>query len=144
MNGEAIVAYFHYVLAFALAGALMVEYALLRQPDVRPFIGMLARTDMIYGLCALTVLATGLLRVFWFGKGVDFYLGTWLFHAKVTLFVLVGLMSIVPTVRFLRWRRTAQVDAAEHRSTKRIVLIELHLVFLIPLLAVFMARGYGH
>ncbi|MFZ5724618.1 MAG: DUF2214 family protein [Pseudomonadota bacterium] len=148
MNGEAIVAYFHYASIFALAGALMVEYVLLRQPDLRPFVALLARADLVYGLCALAVLVTGLLRLFAFGKGVDFYTGSWLFHAKLSLFVLTALVSIVPTVRFTRWRRaqlagTLAITPGEHRAMRLILLLEMHLVFLIPLFAVFMARGYG-
>lgn len=147
MNGEAIAAFLHYGAIFSLAGALMVEYALVRQPDVRPFVGIIARADLIYGIAALAVLLTGLARFGWYGKGIDFYLATWLFHAKVTLFILTALVSIVPTLRFLRWKKQVAagggVDAREQRSTRLLVLLELHLVFLIPLLAVFMARGYG-
>lgn len=148
MNWEATVAYLHYASIFALSGALLTEYALLRQPDLRPFITMLGRTDLIYGICALVVLATGLVRLFWFGKGTDFYLATWLFHAKLSLFVLTVLVSIVPTVRISRWRRaqaagTLQLEPGAHKPVRLLVLLEMHLVFAMPLLAVFMARGYG-
>lgn len=148
MNWEATLAYLHYSAIFALCGAVMVEYVFLRQPDVRPYIAMLARTDIVYGITAIAVLVTGLCRVFWFGKGVDFYLATWLFHAKIFLAVLTALVSLVPTLRILRWKKDAAVGAlvqppANQKSTRLLVLLEMHLIFLMPLCAVFMARGYG-
>lgn len=148
MNWEATVAYLHYAAIFALCGALLTEYALLRQADLRPFINMIARTDLVYGICALAVLATGLARLFWFGKGADFYVATWLFHLKISLFVLTLLVSIVPTLRITRWRRaqaegTLQLEPGAHKPVRLLVLLEMHLVFAMPLAAVFMARGYG-
>ncbi len=148
MNWEATFAYLHYAAIFALTGALMAEYTLLRQPDVRPFVPMLARMDLILGLCALTVLLTGLSRLFWFGKGVDFYVATWLFHLKLTLFVMAVLVSIVPSVKLAKWRRaeragTLEITPAEQKSVRLLVLLEMHFIFVIPLVAVFMARGYG-
>jgi len=50
----------------------------------------------------------------------------------------------------VRWRRAARgaagfsVLAAETKSARRYVLVELHLLALLPLAAVLMARGIGH
>lgn len=147
MNWEAVFAYLHYAAIFALAGAMLVEYALLRQPDVNPFVAMLARTDLIYGIAAVAVLATGLARLFSYGKGLDWYLGTWLMHLKLTLFVLVALVSIVPTLRFIRWKKLqaagGRVAPGEQRGMRLLLLVQMHVVFLLPLLGVLIARGYG-
>ena len=49
-----------------------------------------------------------------------------------------------------RWRKAAandphfQPSESEWRKAKRFLLIELHLVALIPLAAVIMARGIGY
>ena len=66
----------------------------------------------------------------------------------MTLFVVIGLISIAPTVRFLRWRKALRATGAlpseaEVKSTRRLVMVEAHLLALIPLLAVFLARGVG-
>lgn len=148
MNMEALMAALHYGAIFSLAGTLMVEYVFLRQPDVRPYIDMLARTDIIYFIAAIFVVATGLARTFWYGKGLDFYLGTWLFHLKITLIVLTVLISIAPTLRILRWQReqaagTLAAAPSDQRSTRLLVLLEMHIVFTLPFIAVYMARGYG-
>lgn len=148
MNWEAIFAYLHYAAILALSGAIMAEYTLLRQPDLRSFVTLLARIDLILGVCALAVLLTGLSRLFWFGKGVDFYVATWLFHLKLSLFVLAALVSVVPSLKLAKWRRAARkgalaITSGEQKTVRRLVLLEMHFVFVIPLVAVFMARGYG-
>jgi len=72
------------------------------------------------------------------------------FHLKLSLFVLVGLLSIAPTLRFLRWRKRAGadpavgVDALETARAARFVHAQLALVAAIPLLATLMARGLGN
>src|SRR3546814_15852235 len=57
-------------------------------------------------------LVVGFLRVFHGVMGEDFYLHNPWFHAKVGAFALVGLVSICPTVRFLRWRKALKADPA--------------------------------
>ena len=71
-------------------------------------------------------------------------------RADVWYFNAAGLVSIKPTMAFIRWRRAARAAAgysvpdAEVRGARRLVLVELHLLALIPLAAVLMARGIGH
>lgn len=95
------------------------------------------------------MLATGVARVLWFGKGAAYYMGNSLFHAKLGLFILVGLLSIVPTVVFIKWRKTlktGQVPAPSARQVRLVtwsIRIELLLLLVIPLLATLMARGHG-
>ena len=69
---------------------------------------------------------------------------------KVLLFLAVGVISVWPTLRFIRWRRMFERDAgwavpeAERRLVRRLVMIEVHLAALIPLIAVIMSRGLGY
>jgi putative membrane protein len=93
------------------------------------------------------VLATGLTRALAGAKPWAYYAGNPVFHIKISLFVLVALVSIWPTLAFTRWRKAAAADPAyrvevrEWRAAKRLVLVEMHIVALIPLFAVLMARG---
>ncbi len=57
----------------------------------------------------LAVLATGLARTWWGMKGMGWYWQQPLLHLKLTLFVVIGLISIQPTLAFRRWVK--QVDA---------------------------------
>jgi len=64
-------------------------------------------------------------------------------------FAVVGLISILPTMTFLRWRRAAKasetflVPDAEAKRVRRYVMAETHLIALLLLFAVLMARGIG-
>lgn len=143
------IAWLHYLFIMLMMGSLMIEFFLLRQKLDEARIKSLALADLLYGITALLVLLSGLLRFMYFGKGSDYYLVNPVFHIKLTLFILVGLLSVYPTVHFLRWRKAIRNDSAflpEARMAKRfgmIVAIEILVVALIPLLAVLVNRGYG-
>ncbi len=147
MITDAVLAYLHFVALFGLAWAIAQEWLLLRAPASALDVERLARTDAMFGLFAGLVLVSGAARAIWGLKGWAFYAGNPVFHAKITLFVLVGLMSIVPTLAILRWRRARRADPGasvaerEWRRVRSYVLVELHLLALIPLAAVIMARG---
>jgi len=65
------------------------------------------------------------------------------------LFAAIGLISIPPTMQYLRWMRALKTGAGavaadfEVLRARRYVLVELVLFAFIPLLAVLMARGFG-
>ncbi len=61
--------------------------------------------DLAFGASAGTILVVGFLRVFYFEKGSSYYFHSVPFIAKLTLFVIVSLLSIYPTVEFLSWRK---------------------------------------
>ncbi|OHP30427.1 MULTISPECIES: DUF2214 family protein [Pseudomonas] len=146
---QAIVAYLHYLSIFLLFALLVLQHRLLRLPLDLERARSLAAIDRGYGLCALAVLASGLARVLWYGKGLDYYLHNGLFHAKVGLFVLAALVSLLPTVAFLSWRgalTAGEVPAVTPARGRRVVLavrLQLLLLLVIPLLATLMARGFG-
>ncbi len=146
---EALLAYAHILAILSMTVFLASEAALCRSEWFNAaVVERLARVDAIYGASALGVLATGLARTWWGVKGTAWYWSQPLLHAKVTLFVVIALLSIVPTVRFLRWRRQLRASGVlpteeEIRSTRRLVMIEAHLIVVVPLLAVFLARGIG-
>jgi putative membrane protein len=145
---EAALAYLHYLAILLLAAALTVELVLCR-PGLAPAqVAVLARVDVLFFVAALGALATGLLRLFWYAKGLDFYLPNPAFHAKLGLYVVISVLSIRPTLRFIRWKRQLAQGGpppleAEVRAVRRIIHIELTLLSLMPLMAVLMARGIG-
>ena len=149
MTTEALLAYAHLLAILTMTVFLASEAALCRKEWLNAaVVERLARVDMIYGIAAIAVLATGLARTWWGMKGLGWYWSQPLLHAKVTLFVIIGLISIVPTLRFSRWRKALRATGAlpsdaEVRSTRRLVMVEAHLLVVIPLLAVFLARGVG-
>ena len=117
-------------------------------PDAKT-IRLLGRVDIWYALSAAAVLLTGLLRLGFGAKGADFHLGAWPIYVKIGLFLAVGVMSVIPTLEFVRWRRELdhdgawQLPAERQAKMRRIVMIEVHLAALIPVFAVMTARGLG-
>ncbi|WP_312306199.1 DUF2214 family protein, partial [Pulveribacter sp.] len=106
MTTEALLAYAHILSILMMATFLASETALCRSEWMNAkVVERLARVDLLYGISALCVLASGLARTWWGIKGAGWYWSQPLLHAKVTLFVVIGVMSIVPTMRFLAWRR---------------------------------------
>ena len=108
----------------------------------------LARVDMVYGIAAVAVLATGIVRTVWGVKGTAWYWTNPLLHVKFTLFVIVGVISIFPTLTYLRWRKQLRATGAlpaeaEVKKTRKLVMVQAHLIAVIPLFAVFLARGFG-
>lgn len=146
---DAVAAYLHYLSIFLLFALLVLEHRLFKLPLDLDRARSLMRIDIAYGITASLVLATGLARVLWFGKGSAYYLHNSLFHAKVGLFVLVALLSTFPTVVFLGWRnsvKAGQVPVLSPRTGKLLVITlraELTLLLVLPLLGALMARGFG-
>lgn len=140
----------HHLLVFTIAAVLAAELALLGRPLSAPALRRVAALDAAYGISAALVLVIGFGRVFQGAKGAAFYLHNPVFWAKLGCFALVGLVSILPTVRFLQWKRQLQADAgfmpaeAEVSRVRRLLRAELALFVPIPLLAAAMARGYGY
>ena len=149
MWSDAIFAYLHFAAIFTLLWFLAKEWTLFKAGPEFLDAKRLALADIGYFLAAMAVLATGLMRAFAGAKGWAFYAHNPVFHAKVGTFVLVALVSVWPTRVFMRWRRAAQAnpafrpELAEWRGVRIFLMIELHLIALIPLFAVLMARGIG-
>lgn len=146
---DAALSYLHFIFVLILAGALAAEAFVLRLPVDGRVARLLLRIDLFYGVSAVGVIAAGLARLFWGAKGVEFYAGQPFFWVKMAAFAVVGLISIAPTRAFLRWVKQAGGDAAfavaegEAKTVRRLVMIELHLLALVPLFAALMARGIG-
>ncbi|MEJ8849407.1 DUF2214 family protein [Variovorax rhizosphaerae] len=149
MTLEAILAYLHLLAILTMVVFIASEAALCRIEWLNPaVVERLARVDMIYGIAAVLVLLTGVLRT-WLGvKGTSWYWTNPLLHIKLTLFIIVGILSAFPTITYIRWRKTLRATGAlpaeaEVRKTRKLVMIQAHLIALIPLFAVFLARGFG-
>ena len=145
MTPEIFLRYVHFISIFTIVGSLVSEHLLLKKEMTRLEISRMARIDAVYGIAALSLLAAGL--TLWLGsigKPAIFYTKNWIFHTKLTCFILIGLLSIYPTVFFIKNRKG---NPAEIIKTPPLIFwmlrIELLLLFIIPLLAGLMAKGIG-
>lgn len=145
---EPLIAYLHYLSIILLGAFLTAELVICRPPLGPAQIRQLPRLDMVFFGAAMLALATGLVRLFFYAKGVAFYLPNLAFIAKMVLYVTIALISIVPTRRFIGWRRALDAGGAAPgvdavARVRRLLHLELALLALMPLMAVLMARGIG-
>jgi putative membrane protein len=140
-------AFLHHLCAFTLVAALAIEFALIRMELTVVSARRLQTTDLVLGIAAGLLLVVGLLRVFVFEKGATYYWHSHAFLTKFGLFVIIGLLSIIPTMEFLSWRGAIKagqvpvVDAAKRKRVTMIIHLELAAVVIIVLCAAIMARG---
>ena len=142
-------AFLHHLAAFTLVAALALEFVLLKEELTAKTARKLLAIDGVFGASAGVLLIVGLLRVVYFEKGAAYYFHSVPFLAKLSLFVLVGLLSIYPTLQFLSWRtalregRAPVLEDARRRRIRAILHAELTGVVLVILCAALMARGVG-
>lgn len=140
-------AFLHHLAAFTLVSALAIEFVLIRQELTLASARRLQVTDAVFGAAAGILLVVGLLRVFYFEKGAEYYWTSHAFLTKFGVFILVGLLSIVPTVEFLSWRKAVkagkvpQVSEKKLGTVRRLIHIELAGIVVILLAAAIMTKG---
>jgi putative membrane protein len=146
---SALFAFLHFVAVFGIFGTVFLEWQTMSRNPSHAEASRMQRCDRWYGISAVVVLIVGFLRVFYFEKGPAFYMASPFFLAKLALFVLVGLLSIYPTIRFLKWRpqtRQGQAPAISEPEYLRIMLFlraELVLLLGVALCASLMSRAVG-
>lgn len=137
----------HHLLAFGLVIMLAMELAYLRGDTVP--VKRLTGLDAGYGGVAVLALLVGAARVIWGEKGWEFYQTNPFFWAKIATFSAIGLISIAPTIAFIRWSRAIKADtafqpqAAEVRRLTGLVRIEVLLLLPLAAFAAAMARWAG-
>lgn len=146
---DAALSFAHFAALLVMTGALSAELFVLRLGPSAPVLRLLARIDMFYGISSGLLIAAGVSRVFFGLKDASYYGESHTFWAKMATFLVIGLLSGWPTMKFIQWRRTSAADEsfappeAQWKTAKRIVMIEAHLLVLVIIFAALMARGIG-
>jgi putative membrane protein len=146
---DAALSFLHFVFVLILAGALSAELFVLRLPVTATVARLLLRVDLFYAIAAVGLIVAGFARAIWGAAGWDYYAGQPFFWTKIAAFVVIGLLSIVPTLSYFRWVKAAASDAgflapeAELKRVRLIAMIEIHLLVLVIAFATLMARGIG-
>jgi putative membrane protein len=146
---SALFAFLHHVSAFAMFAALAVEFVLIRSALTVESARKIQVADTIYGIAAGVLVVVGLARVFHFEKGTAYYFQSWTFLTKFAVFIIIALISVIPTMEFLRWRpavKGGQVPAVatgKIRQVRSIIHFEMAGVVVILLMAALMAKGIG-
>lgn len=110
MATDLVLAIFHHFLAFLLASVLAAEWTLVRPGLGGRTLALLGRLDAAYGGIAGTLIAVGLLRVFFGLKGWEYYVYNTMFWAKMASLAAVGMLSM--------GRQRASSDGARPRPIR--------------------------
>ncbi len=139
-----ILAIAHHLAVFILVAIFAAEFALLRPGVEGKRLMQLSKIDGAYGAVAGLVIVVGIIRVIFGGAGWEYYVGNWVFWAKMLAFLGVGLLSIPPTLAIIRWRKAGTAPSTTDVNTvRRFLYLEAALLLFIPAFAAAMARGYG-
>ena len=142
-------AYIHYVSFMFCFAALAIERRLIKTDPNRQETIAMVLTDVVYGVAGIALLASGILRVLYFGQGSGFYTHNPLFWWKVGIFVVVGTLSLYPTVTYILWSipltkgELPVVGSVLVSRLKLVLNIELIGFAAIPIFATLMSRGIG-
>ncbi len=149
MLTTAIITYFHFVSIILLFVSLTAEKLLFKPSVDQKAAKKIMVFDSLYGIAALLLMTTGFLKFFLYGKGSSYYLHNYLMWIKLGLFTVVGLLSIYPTVYFLKWRKIIKagneivIPESDYKKISIFIHIELAVAILIPLFATLLSRGFG-
>lgn len=147
---QVLLPYLHFIGIMVIMGSLISEHLMLKPGILKQQIKSLAGVDLIYWLAIILVLASGLMRWLVFDpKGVDFFSKNPLFHIKLTVFFIMAILSLFPTMKLRNWNKQARqgnhLDVSDRDIKKQLMFIRIELLLLaiIPLLAVMVALGKG-
>jgi putative membrane protein len=149
MIANSLMASLHHLFAFSLAACLAYEFIAYRRGLTVAEARRIQRVDLVYGISAGLLIVVGLLRVYFFEKGPNYYFANHVFWTKMALFVLVGLLSIYPTLRYLKWNpvlaqnMAPEIPEREFRNIRLLLWLEMTGIALILFAAPLMARGVG-
>lgn len=129
-------------------GRCALRTCALRRASVPAALRSVFRADTRWGLSALVLIITGLMRVFGsYEKGADYYLHEPLFHIKMTLLVLILILEVPSMLALMRWRASIRKGAPPNlkkaRAYARYSVIQTVLLVLMVFAATGMARGIG-
>jgi putative membrane protein len=134
----------HHLLIFAIFGIICAEFWAVRPGLSAASIGRIGALDLWYGILAAAVIVVGFCRAIFAAKGWGYYSHNGFFWAKLITFAFIGLLSLPPTLAFVRWRKSGvQPSEAEIGRIRRYLHSEMALFVFLPIFAAAMARGYG-
>jgi putative membrane protein len=149
MLAKSLFAYLHFVAAFGIAATLFFEWFTFSKTPTAIEARRLALADRWYGLFAGLLLIVGFTRAYAYEKGWEFYAASPFFRIKLALFVLIGLVSIYPTLRFIRWQpelragRAPAVTDSQYTIISRCLAVQMLALLALLLSASLMAHGVG-
>ena len=129
-------------------GSIWARARALRAPLDAAAVRRVLYADNWWGLSAILLIGTGLVRAFGgFEKGALYYTHNHYFWTKMGMLASILLLEILPVITFIKWRarlaRNEPIDTRNAGSFATTSFIQAALLVLMVLAATAMARGYG-
>ena len=146
---DALLSYLHIVLVFSLIVFQAAQTAVLRPAWFNAAtLARVQRLARISNIAIILVLISGIARFYFGVLSSDWLMRNHLFHIKMALFLALVALGLPAMRAYQRWVATyannGQLPSEREINTaRRWLLASSHLMLLIPLFAVLVARGYG-
>lgn len=140
---DLVLAVLHHLLVFGLLAILTAEMLLVRKGMDLAAVRRVGAIDIAYGAVAGLILLVGFARATMAAKGWAYYGHNGFFWAKIGVFLLIGLLSVPPTIAYFRWKKAGAPSDAQVAGVRRFLHAELMLFPFLLVFAAAMARGYG-
>jgi putative membrane protein len=146
---DVVLAIVHHLLIFAIAALLTAQIVLIAPGLSAAGLQRAAAIDRFYGVLAGLILIVGFSRAIYAAKGWEYYSVNLFFWAKIAAFAVVGLLSILPTLRLVVWTKAERqapgaLPASDDLArVRRVLWLEAAVFASLPVFAALMARGYG-
>lgn len=138
---EIIFRYIHFIGIMGVSSTLVMQHLIFASEVSKKEIKKIAFLDVIYWISIVLTLLAGLMLLFGVGKDVSFYLSNKDFHIKLTLFLVVVLLGVYPTLFFQKKKKSTEVLIKMPKVIIMLIRMQLLLVFIIPFFGVLIARG---
>jgi len=108
---------------------------------------VLRKSDTVNAIAATLVLLIGLIRIFYLEKGAAYYFHNGPFIAKLVLYGVASMLSLVPTIEIRLWRVPLEkgllpvVNSNRLYRMRTVAFAQLVCIFAMAACAVLAARG---
>jgi len=138
---EIIFRYIHFIGIMSVSATLVMQHLIFAPQVTKKELKKIAFLDVIYWISVGLTLIAGLVLLLGVGKDVSYYMSNKDFHIKLTLFLVVILLAIYPTL-FLRKNKNSNEESIKMpKVIIMLVRMQLLLIFVIPYFGVLIARG---
>jgi len=138
---EIIFRYIHFIGIMSVSATLVMQHLIFAPQVTKKELKKIAFLDVIYWISVGLTLIAGLVLLLGVGKDVSYYMSNKDFHIKLTLFLVVLLLAIYPTLFLRKNKKSTETLIKMPKVIIMLVRMQLLLIFVIPYFGVLIARG---